>query len=136
MWKTLFVDLRCNQGWTHTLKAVMILVKYFKDCYTRRYGKHGTIPRTIVLIKVPCRKQQDVIALFVKIHFCLMSVFIYCFKWFFFFRLLRNSQKNVYWIIVWLLFCYNIAIIQIIVELWQNLYLCNETFRLRLFLCK
>ena len=43
-------------------------------------------------------------------------------------HLLRNSQRNVRTIIS-LLFCYNIAIIRIMVELYQKLYMCNEAFR-------
>ena len=41
-------------------------------------------------------------------------------------HLLRNSEQNVR-TIIWLLLCYNIAIIRIIVELQQKLYICNET---------
>ena len=43
-------------------------------------------------------------------------------------HLLQNSQKNVCGII-WLLFCYNMAIIQIIIKLQQKLYVCKKTFR-------
>ena len=40
--------------------------------------------------------------------------------------LLQNSLQNVR-TIIWLLLCYNIAIIRIIVELQQKLYMCDET---------
>ena len=40
--------------------------------------------------------------------------------------LLQNSLQDVR-TIIWLLLCYNIAIIRIIVELQQKLYICNET---------
>ena len=41
---------------------------------------------------------------------------------------MQNSQKNVHTIII-LLFCYYVAIIEIIVELLQKLFMCKKTLK-------
>ena len=47
-------------------------------------------------------------------------------------KFIANSFKNV-GTIIWLLFCYNIAIIWIIVELYQKLYMHNKSFTFSIY---